>query len=934
MIPQAGVWGIDLGQCGLKALRLQEIDGQLTATAFDYVEHPKILSQPDADPDQLTREALEKFLSRNNLRGDTVAISVPGQSGLARFVKLPPVEEKKIADIVRFEAKQQIPFNLEEVVWDYQKIGAGTVTDGFAMDTEIGLFAMKRDMVSKYLQHFKDVNVEVHVIQMAPLALCNYASFDLLKKDNQPAAEGAEEQTNCVVVLDIGTDSSNLVITDGNRIIWQRPIPLGGNHFTRALTKDLKLTFAKAEHLKRNATKSPDLKKILSSLKPVLNDFVSEVQRSLGYFTNTHRDAQIDHLIGLGNAFRLPGLQRFLEEKLGLSVRKLQKLERLTGDPVVTAQVYTENIMTFAVAYGLALQGMKRTRLLTNLLPAEIRTERLIKAKKPWAAAAAGALLLGLGGLIGAYGVSYRTYNHPDVEAAIKKVDDAKKKAADADSQFSKAKADANKEEEGVKSIVAGQGEFMNWLEFMSFLGKAVPQPDGLNLLAEAKAKYWSLPPDRSKDRPGAMTGAQAYEAFAHWQEELRLAPIPVDTSNTNNINFPGNPGDRNPGGRTLPSLGKPGRGGPSTIPGGPMGGPMRPGNPNAQSGGEAPVVDLGPGIDDRIQVNIEAIDCRYTEDLAAFWRQVQNDKRNSRGDIRPLKQYDQLPDGKGWVVELRGYTFHRDRGRFLVDTFVENLAQRGLADFGAPAKPSAGEPKPADKPDPKEKAGKPDPKEKAGKPDPKAKGGEHLPDKGPVVNLVSHVVLFEVASEKTNDTSHFSLHSNLDKLLGGEGGGGRFGRGAGPSLGSSSAEMMKQGGPSTGSGPNMKQGGKFEGGPGSSSVSRTGWQPLAEGFSQGGGGRPNMGGMMGGTGGNPGMPNERLSQGSPSTPASKTHERTEFIILFIWKEPTPSDALFHQGGTAGTSRPGSGPPPKPSGPGGQGTPSTKPPGGNGPTSQ
>ncbi len=92
-----GVWGIDLGQCGLKAIRLQEIDGQIVATAFDYVEHPKILSQPDADPDQLTREALDKFLSRNTLRGDIVAISVPGQSGLARFVKLPPVEEKKIA---------------------------------------------------------------------------------------------------------------------------------------------------------------------------------------------------------------------------------------------------------------------------------------------------------------------------------------------------------------------------------------------------------------------------------------------------------------------------------------------------------------------------------------------------------------------------------------------------------------------------------------------------------------------------------------------------------------------------------------------------------------------------------------------------------------------------------------------------------------------
>src|SRR5947208_3410054 len=166
-----GVWGIDLGLCALKAIRVEFVDGVPKATAFDYVEHPKILSQPDADPDQLTREALEKFLSRNSLKGDTVVISVAGQSGLARFVKLPPVQESKIADIVRFEAKQQIPFPLEEVVWDFQKINEGAVTDGFAMETEIGLFAMKRDMVNRALQHFKDVHVEVHVIQMAPLAL-------------------------------------------------------------------------------------------------------------------------------------------------------------------------------------------------------------------------------------------------------------------------------------------------------------------------------------------------------------------------------------------------------------------------------------------------------------------------------------------------------------------------------------------------------------------------------------------------------------------------------------------------------------------------------------------------------------------------------------------------------------------------------------------
>ena len=447
-----------------QALRVELIDDQVTATAFDYVEHPKILSQPDADPDQLTREALEKFLSRKSCAGISSPSAFPEQSGLARFVKLPPVEEKKIPDIVRFEAKQQIPFNLDEVVWDYQKLSSGMVTDGFAMETEIGLFAIKRDTVNRYLQHFKDVNVEVNIVQMAPWRLCNYVSYDLL--NNEPTEEGNRKK--CVVALDIGVDNSNLVVTDGGRIIWQRPIPLGGNHFTRALTKDMKLTFAKAEHAKRNATKSPDLKQILSSLKPVLNDFVGEVQRSLGYFTNTHRDANIAYMVGLGAAFRLPGLQKFVSEKLQLDIRRLHQFDRLVGDEVIQSPVYTENMVSFAVAYGLVLQGLKVGRLQTNLLPREIQVERMIRAKKPWALTGAAAMLLGTSVLALGYNAQYRAVASPGVLDAIKRCQRYEVHRGRFKSSVDKVKTQIEEDKKAVKSVVVGQDERLDWISSIS----------------------------------------------------------------------------------------------------------------------------------------------------------------------------------------------------------------------------------------------------------------------------------------------------------------------------------------------------------------------------------------------------------------------------------------------------------------------------------
>jgi len=110
MAKTMGVWGIDIGQCALKALRCHLEGDVVVADAFDFIEYPKVLSQPDANPPELIKEALQLFLSRNELKGDKVGISVPGQSGLARYFKPPPVDAKKIADIVKYEARQQIPF--------------------------------------------------------------------------------------------------------------------------------------------------------------------------------------------------------------------------------------------------------------------------------------------------------------------------------------------------------------------------------------------------------------------------------------------------------------------------------------------------------------------------------------------------------------------------------------------------------------------------------------------------------------------------------------------------------------------------------------------------------------------------------------------------------------------------------------------------------
>lgn len=393
MAEAKAAWGIDIGQAGLKALKVRYIESadQIVAEAFDYIPFPKILSQPDAIPEEIVPQAMETFLARNDLKGDLVSISVPGQSALARFIQLPPVEAGKLHEIVKYEARQQIPFPLEDVVWDYQPLGAGAEEGGFLLDAEVGLFAMKRDQVYQQLRPYTNAKIEVELIQIAPLALYNVASVDEMGIRQSTDGEAGEEY---YIVMDMGCDNTTLMVTNGYNV-WIRNVPIGGNHFTRALTKEMKLSFAKAEHLKCNATKSPDPRAVFQALRPVFNDYVSEIQRSIGYFSSVNRSAKIVKVIGLGNGFKLAGLQKFLQQNLQYEVERPDTFKELKGDSVLNSPMFAENILSFAVPYGLALQTLGISRIQTSLLPPEIATARMVKKKKPWVVATAASMLLG-----------------------------------------------------------------------------------------------------------------------------------------------------------------------------------------------------------------------------------------------------------------------------------------------------------------------------------------------------------------------------------------------------------------------------------------------------------------------------------------------------------------------------------------------------------
>ncbi len=129
--------------------------------------------------------------------------------------------------------------------------------------------------------------------------------------------------------------------------------------------KSFKLSFAKAESLKKTAATSKYARQIFQAMRPVFADLVAEIQRSIGFYSSTHRDVQLARVLGLGNAFRLPGLQKYLENNLTISggVLKLEKLNQIVPSANVNAPQFADNVLGFGVAYGLALQGLEMSAI-------------------------------------------------------------------------------------------------------------------------------------------------------------------------------------------------------------------------------------------------------------------------------------------------------------------------------------------------------------------------------------------------------------------------------------------------------------------------------------------------------------------------------------------------------------------------------------------
>ncbi|HSH39082.1 MAG TPA: pilus assembly protein PilM, partial [Chthoniobacterales bacterium] len=189
-------------------------------------------------PNESTRAAqitaaLSEMMRQVQIKAGPVNYCIAAQSVFARFVKLPSVEEEKIERIIQFEAQQNVPFPIEEVVWDYQLVGAGTDEQ-----IQVVLVATKSDLLDGINAAVEAAGLQTSIVDVATMALYNAFRYSY------------SELTDCSVLVDIGARTTNVLFIEPGKV-FSRSVPIGGSTISAAIAKEFNEPIAAAEFRKK-----------------------------------------------------------------------------------------------------------------------------------------------------------------------------------------------------------------------------------------------------------------------------------------------------------------------------------------------------------------------------------------------------------------------------------------------------------------------------------------------------------------------------------------------------------------------------------------------------------------------------------------------------------------------------------------------------------
>jgi type IV pilus assembly protein PilM len=328
--------GLDIGSSCIKAV-------EITQDKYDYVITG--YAQTEVPDEQGRQDAIAELFRAGKFRTKRVATAVSGKSVIFRYINMPDVPDDKLQQAVRFEADKYIPFDVNEVELDAQKLMTGT-GEGGKTEAKVLLVAAKKTVVEDHARMLTDLGLQPATVGIDGFALGN--AWELADVVNP----GVREAGRTVALIDIGATKSSINILRNNVSCFAREVTMGGNELTQAIIRRLGIEAAAAEALKRDP--GEQMATVQEAVAQVLDDLGNEINLSFDFFENQF-DGEVNEVLLTGGSVLLPFLEENLEKIFEKRTRVWNPVEGLkVKSDSVDVEALNQFAPQLAVAIGLA----------------------------------------------------------------------------------------------------------------------------------------------------------------------------------------------------------------------------------------------------------------------------------------------------------------------------------------------------------------------------------------------------------------------------------------------------------------------------------------------------------------------------------------------------------------------------------------------------
>ena len=378
---------VDFGAGSLKLAEFETNDaGGLSLKSF-VIKPLGLEGSADATREAVILKALQEALAEKNIKGKNVNVCAPGFHVFSRFVKLPPVDATKVTQIIQYEAQQNVPFPLAEVVWDYQILGSAP-----GGELEVLLVAVKSDVVEGLFRVAAQAKLKLNLCDASPAALCNAFRYNY----------GDLEE--CAMLLDIGAKTSNLLFFEKGKV-FSRSINLGANAITQDFANEAKLKFDEAEKIKiaegfvslggaYEEPENPHQAAISKIARQFMTKLHIQVNSTLQFYRGQQGGAAPARLFLSGGASIMPYTAQFFAEKLNIPVEYFNPLRNIQIDPAVNLEELARVAHSLGEVVGLGLRNLAHCPVEMNLMPDSTLRWQAFNQKKPYFIATVFSLVL------------------------------------------------------------------------------------------------------------------------------------------------------------------------------------------------------------------------------------------------------------------------------------------------------------------------------------------------------------------------------------------------------------------------------------------------------------------------------------------------------------------------------------------------------------